>query len=98
MQGAVGFCVCSFNCKFTKESSSENNFYNRLRFGRIMVMSLWPRFLYTLVTVPTVIHKRSAVHYMQFVAAIVEATLDIRYLMCVSLKTHRPTEVVRRRR
>jgi len=33
-----------FNCKFTKESSSEKNF-NRLRIDRIMVVSLWPRFL-----------------------------------------------------
>jgi len=41
MQGVVR-CLIS-NCKFTKESSSEKN-VNRLRFDRIMVMSLWPRF------------------------------------------------------
>ena len=34
-----------FGCKFTKEASSEKKFLNRLRFDRIMVMSLWPRFL-----------------------------------------------------
>jgi len=33
-----------FNCKFTKASSSEKNFSDRLRIDRIMVMSLWPRF------------------------------------------------------
>jgi len=32
-----------FNCKFTKKSSREKN-VNRLRFDRIMVMSLLPRF------------------------------------------------------
>jgi len=32
-----------FNYKFTEESSSD--FFNRLRFDRIMVMSLWPQFL-----------------------------------------------------
>jgi len=30
------------NCKFTKESSSEKNCLDWLRFDRIMVMSLWP--------------------------------------------------------
>jgi len=34
-----------FNCKFTKESAIEKNLLNRLRIDRIMVMSLWPRFL-----------------------------------------------------
>jgi len=43
MQGAVGFLI-SFNCKFTMESSSVF-FLNRVRFDRIVVMSLWPRFL-----------------------------------------------------
>jgi len=33
-------CVCV--CKYTMESSSENIIVNRLRFDRIMVMSLWP--------------------------------------------------------
>jgi len=33
-----------FNCKFTRESSSQN-FFNRLRFDGITVMSLWPRCL-----------------------------------------------------
>jgi len=31
--------------KITKESSSEKNFVNRLRFDRIMATSLWPHFL-----------------------------------------------------
>jgi len=31
-----------FNYEFTEESSSE--FFNRLRFDRIMVMSMWPHF------------------------------------------------------
>jgi len=43
MQDAVGF-FSPFNSKFTKESFSEI-FLNRLRFDRIMVMSLWPPFV-----------------------------------------------------
>jgi len=49
-QGSVAtYARCGVICnmhvtKFTKESSSEF-FLNRLRFDRIMVMSLWPRFL-----------------------------------------------------
>jgi len=31
--------------QFTKESSSEKEFENWLRFDRIMVTSLWPHFL-----------------------------------------------------
>jgi len=38
MQDVVGLY-----CKFTKESFSDF-FKNRLRFDRIMAMSLWPRF------------------------------------------------------
>jgi len=45
MQGAMGFLICAFNCKFTKESCSASSFFNQLRFDRIMVMSLWPTFL-----------------------------------------------------
>ena len=44
MQGVVGFFLYLFNCKFTKESSSEKNSSNQLRTNRIMVMSQWPRF------------------------------------------------------
>jgi len=33
-----------FNCKFTKESSSEKKILNQLRIDKIIVMSLWPRF------------------------------------------------------
>ena len=39
-----GIFLYPFNCKFTKESSSDF-FKNRLRIDRITVMSLWPRFL-----------------------------------------------------
>jgi len=39
-----------FNCKFTKESSSEKNVLNRLRIDRIMVISMWPDFWPTLYT------------------------------------------------
>jgi len=39
------FFLYLFNCKFTKESSSEKNSSNQLRTNRIMVMSQWPRFL-----------------------------------------------------
>jgi len=42
MQGAVGFINIHLPANF-KDSSSE--FYNRLKFDRIMVMSLSPRFL-----------------------------------------------------
>jgi len=44
MQGVTGFLI-NFYCKFTKESFSVQYFENRLRFERIMAMSLWPRFL-----------------------------------------------------
>jgi len=44
MQGVMEFLI-AFYCKFTKESSSGQYFENRLRFERIMAMSLWPRFL-----------------------------------------------------
>jgi len=42
MQGVVGLLIVIY-CKFTKESSSEK-ILNRLRFDRIMAMSLWPHF------------------------------------------------------
>ena len=48
-QGSVATCArfdgmqYPFNCKFTKESCSDF-LKNRLRFDRIMVMNLWPRF------------------------------------------------------
>ena len=44
MQDAVGF-LNAFNCKFTTESSSERKLVSRLRFERIVVMTLWPYFL-----------------------------------------------------
>jgi len=47
MQNAVALFI-SFNCKFTKESSSEKKFLNRLRIDRNMVMSLWLSFWPTL--------------------------------------------------
>ena len=47
MQDAVGFSN-TFNCKFTMESSGEKNFLNRLRFDRIMVVSVAPLFWSTL--------------------------------------------------
>ena len=47
-----GIFLYPFNCKFIKESFSEKNFFNRLRIYRIMVMSLWPRFLAHPVHVP----------------------------------------------
>jgi len=40
-----------FNCKFTKESSSEKKILNRLRIDRIMIASLWPRFWPILYTI-----------------------------------------------
>ena len=46
MQGTVGIFIDKpLYCKFTKESSNEKKIENRLRFDRIVVMSLWPRFL-----------------------------------------------------
>ena len=51
-QGSVATqarCGGTFNihltAKFTKEPCSEKNCVNRLRFDRVIVMSLWPRFL-----------------------------------------------------
>ena len=51
-QGSVVYNICKvqwdfkypFNCKFQKESSNGRKL-NRLRFDRIVIMSLWPRFL-----------------------------------------------------
>jgi len=44
-QGGVYSNICKVRCKLTKESFSEKKYVNRLRFDRIMVMSLWSRFL-----------------------------------------------------
>ena len=44
MQGVAEF-LNALNCNFSKESSSEKIFLNRLRFDRIVVMSLLSPFL-----------------------------------------------------
>jgi len=43
MHGVVGFLVTTLQ-HFSKESSSEKSFENRLRFDRSMAMGLWAHF------------------------------------------------------
>ena len=48
MQGAVGFLISFYKLQIFQEIFQWKSFFNRLRFDRIMIMSLWPTFWHIL--------------------------------------------------